>query len=289
MTTTFVTAYLKVYDEEYDSTRKFENRLNHFILMLELGINICIFIEPELKDKFNELEEQYSNLKIIGSMKIEELELYKIAHNSPELCNLPINRNNLKDTKEYMILMLSKLEFIKRAIDVNPFGSINFCWFDFSLPYVFHDTHNTLLKIQKISTLQFQEQFLYIPGCWNFKVYDIEYLKNYIAWRFSGGFLIGDKETLIQFYTTSHDCFLNFLHQTNTIVWEVNYWAWLESSGLINPIWYLGIHDDSIVNIPLDIDIPVEYIPVEDIPVEDIPVEDIPVEDIPVEDISPLT
>ena len=54
--TTFVTAYLKVYDEEYDISRTFENRLNHFMLLLELGINICIFTEPELRNKFNELE-----------------------------------------------------------------------------------------------------------------------------------------------------------------------------------------------------------------------------------------
>ena len=29
MSTTFVTAYLKIYDEEYDDTRKFENRLKN--------------------------------------------------------------------------------------------------------------------------------------------------------------------------------------------------------------------------------------------------------------------
>jgi hypothetical protein len=250
MSTTFVTAYLKVYDEEYDDTRTFENRLKYFILILELGINICIFIEPEFRDRFNQLAEKYTNLKIIGSMKIEDLELYKVGNSYPELCNLPLNRNNLKDTKEYMFLMLSKLEFLNKTIDSNPFQSINFCWFDFSLVYIFKDVDNTLLKIKKISNTKFKDKFIYMPGCWNFRADAIDYLKDNIVWRFCGGFLIGDKETLTRFYTTSHNCFLTFLNQTKTLVWEVNYWAWLESNGLINPTWYLADHNDSIVDIP---------------------------------------
>jgi hypothetical protein len=250
MSTTFITAYLKVYDEEYDDTRRFENRLNYFILILNLGINICIFIEPELQYQFNQLEKKYTNLKIITCIKIEELELYKIGNNYPELCNLPLNRNKLKDTKEYIFLMLSKLEFVKKTIDINPFYSTNFGWFDFSLPYIFKDMDNTLLKIKKIPNTKFEDKFIYMPGCWNFKAYTDDYFKDNIVWRFCGGFLIGDKESLIQFYITSHNCFLTFLNETKTLVWEVNYWAWLERKGLITPTWYLADHDDSIVDIP---------------------------------------
>ena len=183
-------------------------------------------------------------------MKIEDLELYKLGNSHPELCNLPINRNNLKDTEKYMFLMLAKLEFLKKTIDINPFGSINFCWFDFSIAYIFKDMDNTLLKIKKISNTTFNERFIYMPGCWNFKVDAMDYIKNNIVWRFCGGFLIGDKESLKTFYTASHNCFLTFLNQTKTIVWEVNYWAWLESKGLINPTWYYAEHNDSIVDIP---------------------------------------
>jgi len=228
----------------------FEKRLNYFTLILDLGINICIFIDPELQHLFSQLEEKYTNLKIISCMKIEDLELCKIGNNYPELCNLPLNRHNLKDTKEYMFLMLSKLEFIKKTMDINPFCSTNFCWFDFSLAYIFKDTENTLLKIKKISNTNFEDKFIYIPGCWNFKTYSDDYFKNNILWRFCGGFLIGDKESLNDFYTTSHNCFLTFLNETNTLVWEVNYWAWLEIKGLITPTWYLADHNDSIVNIP---------------------------------------
>lgn len=248
--TTFVTAYLKVYDEEYDMSRTFENRLKHFMLLLDLGINICIFIEPELKSKFDELELKYNNLKVIQSIKIQQLELYKIGEENSQLCNLPANRNELKDTKNYMFLMLAKLEFIKKTIDLNPYNSDYFCWFDFSLPYIFKNLNNTLLKIKNISNTEFKTDFICLPGCWNSKINNLDYLKDNIVWRFCGGFLIGDKRSLIHFYIISHDYFLNFLNQTRTLVWEVNYWAWLENLDLISPIWYLADHNDSIVNIP---------------------------------------
>ena len=250
MTTTFVTAYLKVYDEEYNIYRNFENRLKYFMLLLELDINICIFIDPDVEYKFIELQTKYKNLKIIQTMKIEDIELYKLGNNHSEFKNLPTNRNSNKDTKNYMFLMLAKLEFLKKSIDVNPYGSDYFCWFDFSLPYIFKDMNNTLLKIKKISNATFKDKFICMPGCWNCKVNNINYLKNNIIWRFCGGFLVGDKESLTSFNLISYEHFLIFLNQSKTLVWEVNYWAWLEGLGLISPIWYLADHDDSIVDIP---------------------------------------
>jgi hypothetical protein len=110
--------------------------------------------------------------------------------------------------------------------------------------------NKTLLKIKNISNIEFKEDFIYLPGCWNFKINDINYLKNNVVWRFCGGFLIGDKKSLIHFYIMSNDYFLRFLNQTRKIVWEVNYWAWLENLGLISPTWYLANHNDTIVNIP---------------------------------------
>lgn len=250
--TTFVTAYLKVYEQEYDDSRTFENRLNHFIRLLDSGINICIFIDPCFKDKFSELEVNYKNLKVIREISIHELEMYQIGQQMPELCQLPDNRNTLKDTKNYMYVILAKLEFIKKAIDVNPYNTTYFCWLDFSLPYIFKHMDETLLKIKNISMATFKDEFIYIPGCWDSKVSNLDYLTNNIVWRFCGGVLIGDKRSLTRFYNVSNDNFLHFLKLTNKLVWEVNYWAWLESSDLISPTWGLADHNDSIVDIPLN-------------------------------------
>lgn len=248
---TFVTAYLKAYDEEFDITRRFESRLKHFMSLLQLGINICIFIEPEFEENFRKLESEYPNLKVIQVMKVEDLELYKLCNENNLDYDLPINRNKDKDTKKYMFLILGKIEFTKKAIDINPYNSEYFSWIDFSLPYVFKDSENTLKKIKNISTLEFQSEFLYIPGCWNFKVNDIDYIRNNVIWRFCGGYFIGDKNSIVNFYNISNNYFLEFLNQTKTLSWEVNYWAWLEGTGLFSPTWYLADHNDSmIINMP---------------------------------------
>lgn len=250
MAVTFVTAYLKVYEEAFEISRTFENRLKFFILLLDLGINICIFVEPELKNYFDELETKYNNLKVMKYITIEELELYQLGNECPESKNLPENRHCQKDTDKYMFLMLAKLEFLQKTIIENPYCTDYFCWFDFSLPYIFKDMDNTLLKIKHISNYPFKDTFIYVPGCWNWKINNINCLKNVIVWRFCGGFLLGDKDTILDFYTKSDENFVHFLKESNTLVWEVNYWAWLEGNGLINPIWYLANHDDTIINIP---------------------------------------
>ena len=82
---------------------------------------------------------------------------------------------------------------------------------------------------------------------------DIDYIKNNICWRFCGGFFIGDKESLIDFYNLSFNNYSEFLIATKTFLWEVNYWAWLESYKNFSPIWFSGDHNDSIINIPSDL------------------------------------
>lgn len=84
--------------------------------------------------------------------------------------------------------MNSKIEFIYNSIIQNPFNSEYFCWIDFSLPYIFKDIEKTMNYIKIISQRKFINYFLTMPGCWNFKVDDINYIKNNICWGFCGGF-----------------------------------------------------------------------------------------------------
>jgi len=247
---TFVTSYLKIYEDDYDMTKTFEKRLEFFLKIADTGINICIFTSPEFKEIFEDICEKYPNIKLTGIFSINDLEISVMGSVFNELCNLPERRSHIKDKVNYMYLMHSKPEFIKRAIDINPFLTKYFCWFDFSLPYIFKDLDKTIDKIKKISNYNFINYFLTMPGCWNFKINDINIIKNSVAWRFCGGFFIGDKQSLINFYDLCINNFVEFLTETNTLVWEVNYWAWLEANKNFNPIWYEGDHNDSIINIP---------------------------------------
>lgn len=247
MSLTFVTSYIKIYNEDYDHSKTFEKRLEFFLKLLDTGINICIFCSPEFKDKFEEICKKYINIKLIEIISCNELKFIELNQN---IYNLPERRNVVKDTENYMYLMNSKIDFVKKTIDINPFSSEYFAWFDFSLPYIFKNMDKTIQDIEIISHLNFTKTFLTMPGCWNFKINDINYIKNNICWRFCGGFFLGDKKSLIDFYNLSINNFSDFLTQTNTLVWEVNFWAWLETNKNFKPLWYQADHDDSIINIP---------------------------------------
>lgn len=251
MTITFISSYFKIYENEYDISKSFENRLKYFILLLDLGINICIFIQPKFISKFDELTNKYKNLKIIQQMELEDLEFYKLTNNV--LFNLPNTKNVKKDTQNYLLLMLEKTEFVAKVIQCNPFNTKYFAWIDFNLPYIFKDQKNTLNKIRCISNYNFKQEFLFIPGCWKRIMNDIEYLKNNIVWRFCGGFFMGDKQSLLIFNDICKRYLLDFISLTQNIVWEVNYWAWLENNNLIFPVWNQADHDDTIINIPNEI------------------------------------
>ena len=248
---TFVTSYLKIYDSDYDETKTFEKRLEFFMKIVELNINICLFVSPEYKDVFDLISTKHKNVNIIEVLSIEDLEFTKLGNKNANLLNLPDIRNHVKDTSNYMFLMNSKIEFIKKTIDINPFNNEYFCWFDFSLPYIFKDIENSILKFKTYSETNFiSEPFIVMPGCWNFKVGNKDVLKDSICWRFCGGVFMGDKNSLLSFYDVSISHFEEFLRLTEKLVWEVNYWAWLEASGYISPIWYTADHNDSIINIP---------------------------------------
>lgn len=247
---TFVTCYFTIYEEDISPSRSFEKRLELFLKIADTGINICIFISPEVKNKMFEIIEKYNNIKLIDVYSKEELRFSCKYFPEIELCKLPDNRNSKKDTEFYMSLMNSKIDFIKSVIDVDPFSTEYFSWFDFGLPYIFKDIDNTLTLFNKISQANYNGPFLIMPGCWSHGINDINYIKNNICWRFCGGFFIGDKNSLLNFYNLSVNNFNEFLQQTNKNLWEVNYWTWLETNKNFNPIWFSAVHNDSIINIP---------------------------------------
>lgn len=254
-TLTFVTAFIKVNDIEYDDDRvSFEKRLDFFMKIVELNVNICLFISPEFKEIFEEIANKYKNMIIVEVLSVKELEITKIANKNANLLNQPEFRNHKKDVPNYMFIIHSKIEFIKKSIDINPFNSEFFCWVDFSLLYVVKHIEKGLANIKKYSESKFiSTPFIAMPGCWNFKVGTIDKLKNNVCWRFCGGFFIGDKKSLQSFYHSSISHYEEFLKLTKTNVWEVNYWAWLESAGHITPIWYKADHNDTILDIPDEI------------------------------------
>jgi hypothetical protein len=250
--TTFVTSIFKLNHSNINDERKsIEKRIQYFEEIVKYGIKISIICCPYYEVMLEPLVQQYNNIKIIKVMNLSDTVIHQVCdvyESKHGPLKLPHHRNEGKDTREYMILMNSKLEFMKIAIDFNIWNSSYFCWIDFSIYYIVSNQQlckENLLKISqyKMPLYQNDKMNIIIPGCTDRR--NIIHTEN-IDWRFCGGIVFGYKHDLIDFYDMNCFYFKQFLHQYKTLVWEVNLWSWLEFIEVLHPHWTYGDHNDTI-------------------------------------------
>lgn len=253
---TFVSCILKLYMEEYDLVNKtIEKRIENFELVAKSNINIYLYTDDSYYDKIIYLENKYPNVKIINIKNIYNTELGKILldyeKEIEKNINIPKNRNIKKDTREFLLLMNLKMEFIFKIITLESNKkSKYYYWFDFSIGYIFKKKEESINKMLEILNLNLLDEFLYIPGCWDTKFDNDEYLIDNIVWRFCGGIIIGDSNSLINFYELCKNNYKIFFLNFNTLVWETNYWSWIEKEKNFFIHWNYSAHDDNIVVVP---------------------------------------
>lgn len=244
----FVSCFINIYNIPLNH-EKHEWRIRHFTHLLKTGIHILVFISPEYQPIFELLRKIYTQLSYMVINIYTEFPLF-IHHpitppNPPPI--LPSLRNETKDTYDYMALMNSKLECMIRAIRTHPHYTY-YSWIDFNISYIFKDADYTLSFLRFITTCQFNDSFLYIPGCWE-KDARTDICMEHVVWRFCGGFFIGDTQSIIQFYEASYNAMFDTLIHTSRMVWETNYWSFLESTGRWIPTHWTMVsdHDDTMI------------------------------------------
>lgn len=230
---TFVTAFYKLDERTYCTSSDY---LRLFKPLADSGVNIHLFIQPKLYDIYMKEIGVRKNIHIT-QLEFEELPVYQQLKDV-EL-NLPEYRNIEKDTRDFMILMNSKVEFVKRGIDENLFNSTHFAWIDFGI-------HKFFKSISKVSKLKIQNNELYMPGCWDIN-HPIDF--NKIHWRFSGSFFIGHRDLILKFWNVYNDYYITITEMFGLLTWETNIWAYFEKQGLLSCNWYYGNHDDSIIHV----------------------------------------
>ena len=136
--------------------------------------------------------------------------------------------------------------------DENVYNNLYFAWIDSRIFHIINDFNTFKDYINVLDSYAISKKSIIIPGC-SPKGYNMNNIFNMINWRFCGGFFLGDKDSLINMYNLSVNNFEFFLSINNIIVWEVNYWAWLESYFNLNFDWYKADHNDTIIQIPLEL------------------------------------
>ena len=240
MPVTFVTSFFNIYDMDYDAKKTIPWRVERFEEMARTGINICVYTSPDFA--------MYIDLEKFQNVILHSTDALFIAEQSVG-CSLPSVRNETKDTAGYLTVINSKTQFMADTVKKNPFGTTHFAWVDFNLSHVLFNGEPSLRYLQDLGRRTFKPKMFAIPGCWDNKYNNVHvgHVTECIFWRFCGGFFIGDAESIIQFDELYKTKYPEFISTYQKLVWEVNFWAWLEVNTDWAPEWYYAGHDDTIL------------------------------------------
>lgn len=226
MQPTFVTALIDL-EEDRPVDKSLQRYIDLFNQLQSSGIRFHLFLSPNFRGRVS------LQNGIIEYINLHDLDTYKVA---PQ--GLPDHRNELHDTRNFLILMNAKTELVRRAIQSRMHSTTHYGWIDFGICHMFRTPH---LTIQTLRGLRLPEKCMYLPGCWEQPIS----IFSHVAWRFCGSLFLGDEDSLLDF----SDRVLNSLPSLPNLVWEVNAWAHLERNGW-TPDWYKADHNDSILDIP---------------------------------------
>lgn len=246
--TTFVTAFLQIYENPHEGLKNYDDCFNLFNNILDSNANICLFLSKCFAHKGNELLQKYKNLRIYYT-ELEDLLIYNELKNFKNL-SLPSNRKENKDTYNYLTLMNAKLELLLKIIQIDPFQSTHFSWIDFRFFHCVKDIPNSVQSLKNLVNSKLKNKMLCIPGMWPKQVLPKEWILNNVCWRFCGTFLIGDRlsvKSLCELF------FVNFplmLQEFKTLIWEVNVWSMFESFLGFKINWYQSDHDEGMLQLP---------------------------------------
>ena len=242
---------MTIYETPYQN-KDLEWRFRHFKTLCETGIYLACFCSRDVENYFRqEILEVYQNVVLVDVLDLSETWTYqtyqKVANELGEL-ELPNSRNTEKDTKEYLLLMNAKTEYMVRAIEKNPFESTHFAWIDFNIFHILQGSpEKAAYWLDTLSRRQLPPYFLTLPGCWSKDLVNEQFLLNDICWRFCGGFFLGSHRRIFEFHREYTTHFENFLREHRKLVWEVNFWAYVELKHGLSVVWYAGDHDIRIL------------------------------------------
>lgn len=255
--TTFITAFLQLYTNG-SSPISDTDRIRYFKTIVESGVPIVVYCSQCFLEMLRNIP--CHDAVIFQVVELNELSVYQQLK-SENITELPYQRNEKKDTFEYLCLMNSKTELVERTIQMNPFESTHYAWLDFNFFHIFYNNSRfskqesilqnkiafewlASLKTRRMIT---SRSFLALPGCWNYNYDNPSAIVNELCWRFSGGYFVGTRDRVLEFCNVCKTFWLPFLQEYRTLTWEVNYWSWLELRRHLLPDWYHGDHDAAML------------------------------------------
>lgn len=228
-----------------------EFSIENLIALCRAELPLIVFVyddcESWIREKIRGSIDENSEMPVLIPIQKTNLEIWRLIYKDDDI-TLPQNRNHEKDTREHLWKTHVAIELVNMAIQQNPFDTRHFAWIHYSMPYIVRNPF-MYRYLRDLCNMKLRERCLVFPGCIGTPVTDIPVLLDGICWRFSGGVFIGDGVSIRRAWDTYIRELDRFLRTYRKLVWEVNFYAYLEGfcKNDWKVTWYSGNHDDSII------------------------------------------
>lgn len=212
-TGTLVTAFLSEINLRTD--RSIGDYLRLGKELLDINVPKVVFIDKKYASLFLE-----NRLTKIIPLSRSDIPLFNSIN---DIKNDLITDNPLKDTAEYIIFQCSKTEFVRRAIDLNPFSTAQFFWVDFGIKSIFSNSNLLKMAVAKMHISSHElvriGNINSVDSALDDKIY------RQICWKFAGGCFGGPAEKLREFALLVSKKCASLVSIKHALMWEVNVWA----------------------------------------------------------------
>ena len=215
------------------TTRPLAEYFSHFEHLVATGLPIVAYVAPALAGQV-----RGPNVTVVPTT-LKDLPLWRETQGME--IRLPAIRNLSKDTADYLVLVNSKTELMRRTIArTDPDATHAFV--DFGIFHVIRDRRQAQNRLRALAATY--AEVVTLPGISR----DVSDELDRVNWRFCGGFFYGPADAMLTFAE---------LHQQRArallpmLSWEVNIWASMERHRELACQWYQAGHDDSIFDYPV--------------------------------------
>jgi len=241
--TTIVSCFLANSNNRGD--RKTDKYVDYGKKLLNVNNPKIIFIDDSLIDLLINSKEYNKENTLLIPINKNDIYLYEYQNHITDF-NIITDFPN-KDTLEYMFIICSKTEFMKKAIEINAFNTEQFLWIDFGINHMLkYDDKEFEEKIINLTTLEYYNVRISSIKDPNIENLDKDIYRQ-VVWYLAGTVFGGLNESLIKFADLVKEKCLEIIFDKGSLMWEVNIWylVLLENKDLFDT--YSCDHDRSVI------------------------------------------
>lgn len=207
----------------------------------------CVLFYSEINSNYIQLSTYFSinfpHIVLLPLDNVSNLVNYSENYNEYNYM-LPMNRGSV-DTYDYIMNSHAKvacMNYVVNYIFTNTPSA--YIWLDSEITSLLTSQEQVeasifMKHLANRATLNIPDKMILVgSGEESQPVIDENRLISDVCWRFFSKMIIGNHVSIRNFWKLYENYFLMFLIKYKTLVWSVNFWAWLETNKLFSPIRY---------------------------------------------------